>query len=343
MRARTLVTGANGYTGSHFCRYLAERGVPIRAMYWPGDGEPAFAHPNIEFVPGDLRDQDSLVRALDGIEVVHNIAALYRTTNVPEQAYYDVNVTGIRNIVEVAAAAKVKRFVQCSTIGIYGHVEHPPADEDAPIKPDDYYQSTKLEGEKIALERGRELGLPVAVVRPAAIYGPRETRFLGLAKLLQKGRFVMFGDGEVLYHFLHVEDLCDAFMLAAERPEAVGDAFIIADEGAISLNRTVAIMCDELGVAPPRLRLPYAMLYVPSALCELACKPLGISPPLHRRRASWFRSNRSFDISKAKSRLGFAPKVPTEDGLRAMVRSYVDAGWLAPSGRLVDLGTAQAH
>ena len=340
MTPTTLVTGANGYTGKHLCRYLAERGVPTRGMYYPPDGEPTFAHENLEFVPGDLRDRESLRRALEGIEVVHNIAALYRPTNVPDRLYREVNVDGVRNIVELAAEAKVKRFVQCSTIGVHGHVENPPADELTPPKPDDYYQETKLEGERISLQRGRELGMPVSVIRPAAIYGPLEERFLKLPKLLQKGRFVMFGDGEVLYHFIHVDDLCAAFVLAAEKPEAVGEVFIIADDGAITLNRIIEIMGDELGVPPPRLRLPYWALYVPSAICEFACKPLGLSPPLHRRRAHWFSSTRSFDITKARTRLGFTPKMPTEEGLRAMVRSYVEAGWLAPTGKAGNLKAA---
>jgi nucleoside-diphosphate-sugar epimerase len=342
MRPKTLVTGANGYTGSSLCRFLAERNVPTRGMYYTPDGEPDYSHPNLEFIPGDLRDRHSLSRALDGIEVVYNIAALYRPTNVPNQAYYDVNVSGIRNIVELAAEMKVKRFVQCSTIGVHGHVDNPPADENAPIKPDDYYQHTKLEGEKISLARGRELGLPVSVIRPAAIYGPLEERFLKLPKLLQRRRFIMFGNGEVLYHFIHVNDLCAAFVLAATRSEAIGEVFIIGDDHAITLNQIIAIMCDELGVPPPRIRLPYSLLWVPSAACEFACKPFRISPPIHRRRASWFRSTRSFDITKARARLGFSPKVRTDDGLREMLRSYAEVGWLQPTGKLVHGTLARA-
>ena len=155
MKPTALVTGANGFTGKNLSRYLAEHGVPTRAMYWPPDGEPEFNGVNLEVVPGDLRDRDSLKKALDGIEVVYNIAALYRPTNVPNSMYWEVNVEGIRNIVELAAEAGVKRFVQCSTIGVHGHVESPPATEDAPIKPDDYYQSTKYEGEKLTKELGR--------------------------------------------------------------------------------------------------------------------------------------------------------------------------------------------
>lgn len=324
----TLVTGANGFTGAYFCRYLAERGVPTRGMYYPPDGVPEFEHPNLELVPGDLLDRSSLRRALDGIEVVQNVAALYRPTNVPDRLYFDVNVTGVGNIVDEAASAGVKRFVQCSTMGVHGTVDHPPGNETSPIKPDDYYQQTKYEGEVLALQRGRELGLPVSVARPTGIYGPRERRFLKLAQLIRSGRFVMFGDGEVHYHFVHADDLCAGLVLCAEREEAVGEAFIIGDARPITLNEVVAVFADALGVARPRLRLPYFVLYLPAMACEFACKPLGIAPPLYRRRAAWFRSVRAFDIAKAKRVLGYQPNIEPQDGLKAMVHSFQDAGWL---------------
>ncbi len=328
MSPKVLITGANGYTGSYFCRYLAERGVPTRGMYYPPDGQPEFSHANLELVPGDLLDRDSLRRALVGIEVVQNVAALYRPTNVPEKLYWDVNVDGVRNMVEEAAAAGVKRFVQCSTMGVHGTVDAPPGNEESPIKPDDYYQETKYKGEVLALERGRELGLWVSVARPAGIYGPREKRFLKLAKLIKSGRFIMFGSGKVTYHFVHVDDLCAGLVLCAERDEAKDEAFILGDEQQISLKATVAVMADALGVPPPKIALPYFVLYVPAAICEFACKPFGIAPPLYRRRAAWFASTRAFDISKAKSRLGYQPKIRPQDGLKEMVQSFTEAGWL---------------
>jgi nucleoside-diphosphate-sugar epimerase len=328
LHAAVLVTGANGFTGSCFCQYLARRGIAARGMYWAPDGEPDFAHPNLELMAGDLRDRASLRRALDGIEVVYNIAALYRPTNVPERLYWEVNVQGVQNMVEEAAAAGVKRFIQCSTVGVHGTVQNPPADEEAPIRPDDYYQETKYEGEVLSRELSQKLGLPLVVVRPAAIYGPREQRFLKLARAIKSGTFVMFGRGEVRYHFIHVEDLSDAFVLCSEVDEAVGEVFIIADDHAITLNEIARIVAEALGTRPPRIRLPYPLLHYASAACELACKPFSIAPPLHRRRAAWFNSTRSFDIGKARRMLGYQPKVSPEEGLKEMVRSYQKAGWL---------------
>ena len=328
MKPKVLVTGANGYTGSLFCRYLAERGWPTRAMYYPPDGAPDFSHPNLELVPGDLLDRDSIRRSLEGVEIVQNIAALYRPTNVPQAAYRAVNVDGVRNMVEEAAKAGVKRFVQCSTVGVHGTVEDPPGNEDSPIRPDDYYQQTKYEGEVLSLERGRELGLPVAVVRPAAIYGPHERRFLKLARAIKNRQFIMFGSGETTYHFVHIDDLSDGFVLAQENDAAIGQVFIIADDHAITLNETVRAIAEALNVPPPRLRLPYPLLYAASAVVEFACKPFAISAPLHRRRAAWFNSTRAFDIGKARRVLGYQPKIPPEQGLKEMVRSYAEAGWL---------------
>lgn len=329
MTAKVLVTGANGYTGYWFCKYLADKGVPARGMYYPPDGKPDLDHPSLEIVPGDLLDRDSLRRALEGIEVVQSVAALYRPTNVSEQAYWQVNVDGVRNIVEESARAGVKRLVQCSTMGVHGTVNGPAGDESSPIAPDDYYQQTKYEGEVLSLQLGQELGLPVAVARPAGIYGPRERRFLKLAKMIQDRRFIMFGNGEVHYHFVHVDDLCEALMLCAERDEAVGEAFIIADDHAVTINEIVRVISEALDVPPPRIRLPYPLLYGVSAACEFACKPFGISPPLYRRRAAWFNSNRAFSIAKARRDLGYQPKIPPETGLKDMVRSFREAGWLS--------------
>jgi len=297
-------------------------------MYWPPDGAPNYTHDRLELVPGDLRDRDSLRRALKGVDIVYNIAALYRPTNVPDQMFWDVNVDGVRNLVELAVESGVKRFVHCSTIGVHGHVHDPPANEDAPIKPDDHYQFTKLKGEEAVRNIGRQRGLEVAIIRPAAIYGPLEQRFLKLPKLIRRKRFVMFGRGDVLYHFIHIQDLCEAFVLCAKRDEAVGRTYIIADDHAITLNTIVTIIAEALEMTPPKRHLPLFTLMWPSIACELACKPFKLSPPLHRRRASWFFATRSFDISRARGELGFDPKVSPDQGLRDMVKSYQSAGWL---------------
>jgi nucleoside-diphosphate-sugar epimerase len=305
---------------------LAERDISVRAMYWPNDGVPEISNARTQIVPADLRDKYSLRAALEGIEVVYNIAALYRPTNVSNRMYWDVNVEGTRNIVELAAEAGIKRFVHCSIIGIHGTIGNPSATEEASLKRGDYYQYPKLKGEELCREISAEKRLPVAIVRPAAIYGIEERRFFMLAKLIQEGRFIMFGDGRVLYHFIHINYLCAAFMLCAEKEEAIGETFIIADDHAITLNDINRIIADALGVPPPRVRLPLFVLTIPSPLCEFACKPFKISPPLHRHGTSWFIADRAFDISKARKVLGYGPQVTPDEGLKIMTLSCRKAG-----------------
>ena len=177
-------------------------------MYWAPDGAPDFSHPNLELVPGDLLDRESLKRALDGVEIVQNVAALYRPTNVPQKAYWDVNVDGIRNIVEEAARAGVKRFVQCSTVGVHGGIEQPPADENAPIKPDDYYQESKYGGEMVVRELCPSLGMAFSVVRPGGHLRPaRDALSQARQSRSSAAPSSCSARGEVRYHFIHVEDL----------------------------------------------------------------------------------------------------------------------------------------
>ena len=328
MKGKVLVTGANGYTGAFFSRYLAERGVDVRAQYYPPDGEPDLRHANLELVPGDVRERDQVRRALEGVEVVYHVAALYRPTNVPKRAFHEVNVDGARNMVELAADAGVSRFVNVSTVGIHGTVGRTPIGENGPIRPDDYYQETKWLGEQLVLERAPQLGLPVSVIRPAGIYGPLERRFLKITQLVKRRRFVMFGSGETLYHFVHVRDLSDAMILAGQREQAVGRVYIIADDHAVTINHMVACLARACRVQPPRLKLPHWMLRMAALAFEGVCRPLRLSPPIHRRRAAWFVSNRAFDISRARAELGYEPKVRVEDGLAEMVRSFEQAGWL---------------
>lgn len=323
-----LVTGANGYTGSHLCQYLAGKGICTRGMVWAPDGQPTFAAENLELVDGELRDPHSLERALEGIEVVYHIAALYRPVNVPKSMYWDVNVQGTTNLLELAARAGVKRFVHCSTIGVHGTIDQAPADENAALKPDDYYQYTKLKGEQKARDLAGKLGMPTVIVRPAAIYGQGERRFLGLARLIGRRWFVMFGSGDVLYHFIHIDDLCEAFYLCARQEVAIGQTYIIADDHAITLNQITATIAGALEIPPPRRNLPMWMLKAAALACEGICWPLRVSPPIHRRRASWFAATRSFTTAKARRELAFDPKVRIEAGLTDMVQSYREAGWI---------------
>ena len=155
---------------------------------------------------------------MNGAEAVFHLAAAFREMDVPESFYDEVNVEGTRIVVESAARHGVSKFIYCSTCGVHGNIENPPAGEDAPIAPADYYQRTKYEAEPlVAGFHGRD-GMETATLRPAAIYGPGDPeRFYMLFKRAAKGWFPMFGNGKTLYHPLYIDNLIDGCVAARSR------------------------------------------------------------------------------------------------------------------------------
>jgi nucleoside-diphosphate-sugar epimerase len=212
--------------------------------------------------------------------------------------------------------------VHCSTGGVHGHVAHPPADEEAPFNPGDVYQETKLEAERLAVEYGRTHPLEVVVARPIGIYGPGDRRFLKMFRGLARRRFPMLGSGEVFYHLTYIDDLVEGFRLCGEVPAASGRTYLLAGPRYTTLNQLVALIAKELQVTPPRLHLPVWPFWTAGLLCEGVCIPLGIEPPLYRRRVDFYTKSRAFDTTRARTELGFAPEVDLEAGIRRTAQWY---------------------
>lgn len=315
---RILVTGATGFTGGALARALSSRGNAVRTLArnpWP-----AAERSGIEVIQGDIADPASVDRAMEGMDTVYHLAAAYRE-NVPYAQLEAVNVGGTRNVLDAARRHKVKRVVHCSTAGVHGHIENPPADENAPFQPGDDYQKTKLEGELLA-RRYADEGDPITIFRPIGIYGPGDRRFLKLFRGIKNGTFIMFGDGAPWYHLTYIDDLVRGIIACGENPEAIGKTYLIAGPPAVTLNELVGKIAEVVGAKPPRIRLPFSLLYGAAALCEAVCAPLGIQAPLYRRRADWFRKHRSFTAAKIERELGVVPQVGLDEGLRKTAAWY---------------------
>lgn len=327
---RILVTGITGFTGGRLARHLVGRGHAVRGLARPaGRTRPAMpTAAGVEVVPGDLTDPASLRAACAGIDVVYHIAALYRAAGQPAAAYRAVNVDGSRALLDAAREAGARRFVHCSTGGVHGHIEHPPADEDAPLAPGDIYQETKLAGEQAVRTAAAGGGAEVVVVRPIGIYGPGDTRFLKMFRAIAKRRFPLIGSGRVFYHLTYIDDLVEGFRLCGETPAAAGRTYLLAGPRYTTLAELLRLVADECGVRPPRWRVPAGPVWLAGALCEAVCAPLGIEPPLHRRRVDFFTKNRAFDTARARAELGFAPAVDLPEGIRRTADWYRRQGWL---------------
>jgi nucleoside-diphosphate-sugar epimerase len=328
MTGRTLVTGATGFTGGALARRLASHNDPVRALVRDQARAAPLAGLGVEIVEGDLCDPAALREAMRGVDLVYHIAALYRQQGVEPRLFREVNATAVQHLLDAAIEEGVSRFVHCSTVGVHGDVKRPPATEEAPFAPGDLYQESKLEGERIAARYMAEKRLPISIFRPVGIYGPGDLRFLKLFRGIKRGRFPMIGTGRTLWHGVYIDDLVDGIIRCGTADRSVGETFILGGPEYTTLNELVATVAEELGARPPWLRIPLAPVYAAAAACEAVCRPLGLEPPLHRRRVDFFTKNRAFDISKARRLLGYAPEVSIREGVARTVAWYAEQGLL---------------
>ena len=327
-----LVTGATGFTGGHLATTLARRGYRVRALVREKSvarfRESQAAQAGAVESLGDLTDRGAVARAAEGADVVYHIAATYREAGQPNSAYTAINVGGTRNVLLAAKAVGARRVVHCSTGGVHGHIENPPATEDAPFAPGDVYQETKLAAERLARDFGEREGLDVVIARPIGIYGPGDTRFLRMFRGIARGRFPILGSGNAYYHLTYIDDLVEGFRLCGETPAAAGRSYILAGPRYTTLKELTALIARELGVTPPRLHLPVWPFWLAGVACEMVCVPLRIEPPIYRRRVDFFTKSRAFDTTRARTELGFAPKVDLEEGIHRTAQWYIQEGLL---------------
>ena len=326
---KVLVTGGTGFTGKALVKRLIDEGHKVLALdYKEGLKTEELRSWGAEVVIGSVTDSEVVKRCMEGAEIVHHLAAAFRELDVPNSHYEEVNVGGTRTVLDVAADSGVKKIIYCSTCGVHGNVDNPPGGEDAPIKPADYYQRTKYEAELVVKEYFKK-GLKTVILRPAAIYGPGDPeRFQMIFKRVAKGVFPIFGDGKTLYHPLYIDNLVDAFILAMQNEKGDGEAYLIADEEFIEIEKLVHKVGEALNVGVKTPHYPLWPLITSGHICEKICKPFKITPPIFPRRVDWYRQNRAFKIVKAKLDLGYLPKIGIDEGLRRTAEWYKKEGYI---------------
>lgn len=326
---KVLVTGGTGFTGKALVRRLLDEGHQVKVLdYKTGLKTEELRKWGAEVIIGSVTDKKLVDQCVEGVDVVHHLAAAFRELNVPDNYYREVNVGGTLNALEAAFRHKVKKFIYCSTCGVHGNIDHPPGGEDAPIQPADYYQVTKYEAEPLVNEFYKK-GMNTVILRPAAIYGPGDPeRFYMIFKRAAKGTFPMFGNGKTLYHPLYIDNLIDAFMLAMKEDKGSGQAFLIADEEYLGIEELVRKVGRAMGIEVKIKHYPIIPLIIAGHFFEKLCKPFKITPPIFPRRVDWYRQNRAFRIDKAKRELGYQPKVGIDEGLKRTAEWYKKEGYL---------------
>ncbi len=326
---KVLVTGGTGFTGKALVKRLLDEGHEVISLdYKEGLKTDDLRKAGAKVVIGSVGDKEIVDKCMKGVDVVQHLAAAFRELDVPNSYYDEINVGGTRNVLEAAEKYNVKKVIYCSTCGVHGNVDNPPANESAPINAADYYQQTKYAAEPVVKEFA-DKGMKTVIIRPSAIYGPGDPeRFFMIFRRVNNGKFPMFGSGKTLYHPLYVENLVDAHMLAMEPGKGDGETYLIADEEYVSIENLVQRIAKALKVDVKIPHFPILPLIIAGHVFEKVCKPFKIAPPIFPRRVDWYRQNRAFDISKAKKELGYEPKVGLDEGLRLTAKWYRDEGYL---------------
>lgn len=326
-----LITGGTGFIGSRLALRCLQRGDAVRVygrLNTPAETENAgmVRDRGAEVVLGSMTEKERIAGAVEGVDVVFHLAAAQHEANVPDQVFWDVNVSGTKTILAASAAASVKRFVHGSTIGVYGSALGGVINEDSALHPDNIYGFTKLAGEK-AVNSFKE-HLPVVIIRISETYGPGDRRLLKLFKGIHKGAFFVIGSGDNIHHLIYVQDLIDGLLLAAENENVAGELFVLAGREPLTTLEMVRTVARVLKKHLPRLRAPILPFLMLATAMEISLRPLGIQPPLHRRRMDFFRKSFLFSPNKSSELLGFTPKVTFFEGATETARWYRKGGML---------------
>jgi nucleoside-diphosphate-sugar epimerase len=317
-----LVTGATGFIGSHLVHRLLASGRGVRVLCRArslGKLSPQ-VRGRVEVILGDLTDRASLERATKGALRVFHAAGQVSDWG-PVATFAGANVEGTRWLAEAAHAAGAKRFVHLSSFVVFGVPSPPEMDDDSPYgSGSDPYTRTKIEGEKTVLAFHRDTGAPVVVLRPTVVYGPGSTWLEEPKAMMKRGRFFLIGAGRGTCHPCYVENLCDALLLAAEHPRAVGRAFLVCDDQPISFSDYFAALASLAGTPPPRRSIPTSVARALALAMESAARLRRTSgrPLLTRTAVDLVTTESRLSIWRIREELGFAPRWSFEEAMKEM-------------------------
>jgi nucleoside-diphosphate-sugar epimerase len=316
-----FVTGGSGFIGQALIRRLAERGDRVRALARSDGAADAVADAGAEPVRGDLENLQAMREGAAGCELAFHAAARLGSWG-PWDEFERINVGGTRNALEACRAAGVRRFVHVGTEAavIAGEPLHN-ADETLPLRPDSkaYYCASKAMAEQVVRDAGRE-GFDTVVVRPRFVWGPGDTTLLPqIVELVEAGRFAWIGGGSQRTSVTHVDNVVEGLLLGAERGRP-GEAYFVTDGDPVVFREFLTRLLATQGVEAPSRKLPLPVARAAGAACEGLWRrlPLKGEPPITRTDVWLSALEVTIDISKARDELGYAPRVSTDEGLRAL-------------------------
>jgi dihydroflavonol-4-reductase len=329
---RLLVTGGAGFIGSRLALLARQHGQAVTVTTAVNTAAERsrcdeLAKEGIRVIIAPLDDARTLADALTGQEVVIHLAAAQHEAGRPESYFHHVNVEGTRRLLELATRAGVRRFVHGSTIGVYGSAADGVLDELSPLSPDNSYGRSKAAAESVV--RAAPAGLEFCIIRISETYGPGDMRLLKLFRGVQSGRYLTVGSGGNEHQLIYVDDLVRGLLTACVVPAACGATLVLAGSERVTTNDMVAAIGDAVGRRQHVWHAPMWPFVAAAYLCEMSFGPLGLKPPLHRRRLDFFRKSFRFSTAAAERVLGVRAEVGFAEGARRTALWYRSRGMLA--------------
>ena len=326
--APVLVTGASGFVGSAVARALRAHGLPVRVLVRAQSARRNLDGLEAEVVEGDMRDPESMARAVAGIGRLFHVAADYRLWARDSEEIVRNNLNGTRTVMQAALAAGVGRVVYTSSVATLS-LETTPADETAPLTEAQAvgaYKRSKVAAERLVEQMVAEAGLPAVIVNPSTPIGPRDVRPTPTGRIIveaARGRIPAFVDTGL--NLVHVDDVAEGHLLAMEKGR-IGERYILGGQD-VSLRRMLADIAALTGRKAPTVSLPRAPLYPLAAVAEAVAQATGKEPFLTRDALKMSRRHMFFSSAKAERELGYRAR-PYARGLEDALAWFAQEGYV---------------
>lgn len=328
-----LVTGATGLLGSHIVEQLRRRGRSVRVLVRPGADLRWLETQDVEFAEGDVTDRASVIRACRDVQCVYHAAARVGDWG-PWEEFLRVSVEGARNMFDAAEQCGVPRFIHISSISVYGHRNEPGLvlDETASLGVKvhrwSYYTRAKVMAESDLWERQAAGGkVKFTVIRPSWMYGPRDRATIArLVGMIREGKAKLLGGGDNRLNVVHAGNVAEACILAADNPQAVGQAYNCSNDGELTQRQYFDMVAEAISAKPVTRRVPYKVAYGAAFVLECVGHLFKLKkPPLVTRYAVWLMGRDTFfSAEKARRELGWQSAVSYEEGIPATIRWFAE-------------------
>lgn len=323
-----LVTGATGFLGLSLVRRLLADGARVRVLARSPGKSAWLAGCGAEVVTGDITDRAAVRAAVDGADLIYHLAGRLLLPGVPATEYRRTHVAGTKLLLSCCQnGSRPRRFVHCSTTGVLGVTGDQPADEQAPIRPTNIYESTKAEAEQ-AVRKAWHAGLPAVIARPGLVYGPGDLHLLPFFRAVLGRRFRPIGRRTVWLHPIYIDDLTDGLLRCGRQDSAVGECFHLAGPAPVPLDGLAGAIAQAGGTRLPTGHIPVVAAQAVAAIGDRLPPGLRQSAPLTRSRLDFLTHSRVYDVTKAQRLLGFAATTELPAGTARTMAWYRQQGFL---------------